>query len=91
MNSTNGAEALLAGVGVLLTAFAIIVAVAVPGPEDWTMTSSRFVLAAALVFVALNFVRVSFAVHARRITSMVWLCAYEDALRQERRGGPLLV
>jgi hypothetical protein len=85
-NSTNGAEALLAGVGVLFTAFAIIVAVAVPGPEDWIMTGLWLVLAAALVFVALSFVRVSFAVHARRITSMVWLSAYEDAVRQERRG-----
>lgn len=68
------------------TAFAIIVAVAVPGPEDWIMTSLWFVLAAVLVFVALNFVRVSCAVHARRITSMRWLSAYEDAVRHERRG-----
>lgn len=85
-NSTNGAEALLAGVGVLFTAFAIIVAVAVPGPEDWIMSSAWFVLAAALVFVALHFVRISFAVHARRITSLIWLSAYEDALREARRG-----
>jgi len=85
-NSTNGAEALLAGVGVLFAAFAIIVAVAVPGPDNWIMSSAWFVLAAVLVFVALHFVRISFAVHARRITSLVWLSAYEDALRKERHG-----
>lgn len=85
-NSTIGAEALLAGVGVLFTAFTIVVAVAVPRPEDWIMTSLWFILAATLVFVALSFVRMSFAVHGRRVTSSVWLSAYEDALRQERRG-----
>ena len=80
-HTVNGAEAPLAGAGILVAALALVLTVGLSPAvsADWVVPlwmGWGAVVAVAAVWV----VRVSFAAQARRVTATVWLGAYEDAL-----------
>lgn len=86
-NGANGAETPLAGVGIIFTALAIVVAVGAPGENGGLLSLLWVAVGGVLVWAALRFVRVAFAAHTRQVVCTVWLAAYEDALTTERTRG----
>lgn len=79
-HSVNGAETPTAVVSIVLAAFAVVISVVTT--MGGLGSAVGYLLAVGLVVVGVVFTRFAFAAHVRRMTSAVWLAAYEDALRR---------
>ena len=80
-HAVNGAEAPLAGFGIVIAALALVLSVGVSTavPAGWIVLLWT-ACGAVVVAAALSVLRVASAAHTRRVTATVWLGAYEDAL-----------
>ena len=80
-HAVTGAEAPLAGFGIVIAALALVLSVGVTAavPAGWIVLLWT-VCGTVVVAAALWVLRVASAAHTRRVTATVWLGAYEDAL-----------
>lgn len=83
-HSTNGAEAPLAAGSVLFASLGIVAAVTVTSSTGWLAVALGLGYAVVMVPTALWIMKISLAAHARRITAVTWLSAYEDEFRRVR-------
>ncbi|WP_157549866.1 hypothetical protein [Microbacterium sp. Leaf288] len=84
MHSSNGAEVVLGLAAILLAGLAIVVSVFV-AIAGWGTTIAVVYAVPALVICGL-LTKPAIAAHARKMTALVWLGAYEDGIRDIATG-----
>ena len=81
-HASNGAEVVLSGFALLLSVVGVALAATQQSAlSGWTKLIP-VVEVIALLFVVLGVLRLAGAAHIRKITALVWLATYEDALKQ---------
>lgn len=82
-HANNGAEVILSMFALLLSVLSITFSLLrPPHAESWVVKLMLIALAIFICAVVMHVVRMAVSAHARKVTAIAWLGAYEDGLKQ---------